>query len=76
MSTFNRARDRDESGRLKRTYRRAPWQRRSPGYWVHLHMNRPRRRRNHHLCHLVVKGYDPECLDWPLGNRKPHLYYW
>jgi len=46
MSTYNRALDRDENGRPKRTYRRPPFPMSTPGYWVRDHMNRPRRRQN------------------------------
>lgn len=76
MSTYNRALDRDENGRLKRTYQRPPFPMSTPGHWVRDHMNRPRRRQNRRLCHLVTRGHDPEGLAWPLGNRKPHVYYW
>lgn len=76
MSTYNRARDRDERGRLKRHYRRPAWSGSTPGWWVRTTMNRPRRRLNRHLCGLVVKGREPDALLWPVGGRKPHVYYW
>ncbi|MGQ0503583.1 MAG: hypothetical protein ACT4P0_13405 [Panacagrimonas sp.] len=76
MSTYNRALDRDENGRLKRRYRRPPFPMSTPSHWVRDHMNRPRRRQNRRLCRLVTRGHDPEGLSWPLGNRRPHLYYW
>lgn len=76
MSTYNRARDRDASGCLKRTYRRPAWTGSTPGWWVHLTMNKPRRRLTRHLCRLVSKGREDEEFAWPLGSRKPHVYYW
>lgn len=76
MSTYNRALDRDENGRLKRSYRRPPFPMSTPAYWVRDHMNRPRRRQNRQICRLVTRGHDPEGFSWPLGNRKPHVYYW
>lgn len=48
----------------------------TPSWWVRLYMNRPKRRLNKRLCCLVNKGVGAECLPWPTGNRKPHLYYW
>jgi len=53
MSTYNRALDRDERGRLKRHYRSPSWPWSTPGWWVRMYMNR-----------------------WPLGNSKPHRYFW
>lgn len=76
MSIYNRATDRDDHGRLKRSYRRPPFPMSTPGRWVCVHMNRPRRHRNRALCRCVVQGREPEQLIWPLGNRKPHVYYW
>lgn len=76
MSTFNRARDRDDRGCLKRTYRRPPWSMATPSWFVREHMNIPRRRANRLLCRWVELGHDPEAIVWPLGNHKPHEYYW
>ena len=77
MSTTNRRRDRDEHGRLKRKYRGPNSIMTTPGYWVTLHMNRPRRHLNRLLCHLVTQqGLDHAGIAWPLGNRKPHIYFW
>lgn len=76
MSIYNRAIDRDDFGRLKRTYRRAPFPMSTPGWWVRDHMNRPRRYLNRELCRRAALGDDPSAFVWPLGNRKPHVYYW
>jgi len=76
MSIFNGAFDRDDNGRLKRTYRRPSYPMSTPSWWVRMHMNRPRRHLNRSLCRQVEKGCDPESIAWPLGNHKPHLYYW
>ncbi|WP_295679509.1 hypothetical protein [uncultured Nevskia sp.] len=76
MSITNRAKDRDAAGRLRRSFRRPNHTQSTPGYWVRLHMNRPRRHENRHMCWQVMRGRDPDGLIWPLGSRKPHVYYW
>lgn len=76
MSTTNRARDRDEVGRLKRNFRGPNATQTTPGSWVRQHMNRPRRLENRRLCRLVVAGGSPDVMVWPLGSRKPHIYRW
>lgn len=76
MSTYNRALDRDECGRLKRHYRRPAWPCSTPGWWVRETMNRPRRRIHRYFCHKVMLGHDPDAIAWPLGNHRPHCYYW
>ena len=48
----------------------------TPKWWRKLYMTRPRRRENKHICWLILHGADPEGLTAPLGNCKPHLYYW
>ena len=76
MSTTNRAKDRDDRGYLKRKLRGPNDVMSTPGSWVRAHVNRPRRHENRHLCRLVVQGLDPDELIWPIGSRKPHVYYW
>lgn len=79
MSTTNKARDRGADGRLRRRYRRRyepHFPNGTPKWWRKLHMTRPRRRANKQVCRLVLKGSDPDSLVLPLGNRKPHRYYW
>ena len=48
----------------------------TPSWWVNYYMNRPKRRKNARLCHLDLKRHDPEDIAWPVGNRKPHTWYW
>lgn len=76
MSVFNRARDRDANGCPLRKYRLPKYTMSTPGYWVHIYMTRPRRQENRHLCHRVLSGDDPDGIVWPVGNHKPHEYYW
>lgn len=75
---------------MARTYRRDPYDLKkgkafrdghltlshTPCWWVNLYMNKPKRRKNERLCDLVLKGHDPEDIAWPVGNRKPHIWYW
>ena len=77
MSVKNRIRDRDATGRILRsvTSRRGRIMT-TPGWWVCFRMNRPKRRENRRLCKAIVAGADPESIVFPLGNRRPHLYYW
>lgn len=48
----------------------------TPGWWANLYMNRPKRRENRRLCKEVAAGADPDSIVFPLGNRRPHVYYW
>lgn len=75
---------------MARTYRRDPYNLKkgktfrdghktmasTPSWWVREFMNKPKRRRNKMLCCSVVKGASSENIAWPLGNHKPHIYYW
>ncbi len=79
MSTTNKARDRGPDDKLLRKYRRCyspRFPRGTPKWWRKLYMTRPRRRANKHACHLILKGCDPNSVTLPLGNCKPHVYYW
>jgi hypothetical protein len=79
MSTTNNANDRGADGKLRRQYRcryGVPFPNGTPKWWRKLYMTRPRRRENKHICWLILHGADPEGLTAPLGNCKPHLYYW
>ena len=77
MSTINQATDRCTTGKLARKYRRA-YRRpaRAPKLWRKLHMSRPRRRDNKIACRRILMGCDPDGVILPLGNNKPHEYYW
>jgi hypothetical protein len=79
MSTTNKAKDRGLDGRMLRKYRRFYGPRFPDGvpkWWRKLFMTRPRRHGNKHACRLILKGRDADGLIWPLGNCKPHPYYW
>jgi len=51
-------------------YAQAPW------HWRNLMMTRPNRRLTSLLCQQVLKGLDAEGIAWPLGNHKPHIWYY
>lgn len=79
MSTTNKVRDRGPDGKLYRKYRHfygVRFPRGTPKWWRKLHMTRPRRRENRRICNCILHGADPEGITPPLGNRKPHVYYW
>jgi len=80
MSVKNKTIDRNEKGKIKRSYTcRTKYEihlSAAPKAWRNLYMNRPKRRENTRLCRLIIKGLDPEGATFPVGNRKPHVYYW
>ncbi len=76
MSVTNKTYDRDQHGQLKRKYRGPTRRMSTPMWWIREFMNQPRRAENRRLCHQVTSGKDPDNITWPLGNCKPHLYYW
>ncbi|WP_415912992.1 hypothetical protein [Neptuniibacter sp. QD37_11] len=78
MSTFNKAKDRDDNGRPIHKYRgkHAARYDNTPTWHVNLFMNRPRRAKDRHLCRLVRNGRDYSDMHFSLGNHKPHVYYW
>lgn len=48
-----------------------------PAYWDILFHRRPRRRAAKKLMAKIKSGrLDPDDTAWPLGNHKPHHYYW
>lgn len=47
-----------------------------PKRWDILHHTRPKRRAGKALETKIMKGYDADEITWPLGNHKPHTYYW
>lgn len=79
MSTTNRRLDRGADGKLLRKYRRSygpAFPKGTPRWWRKLFMTRPGRRENRALCQRIVRGEHYDGLVFPLGNRKPHEYYW
>ena len=79
MAVKNKAKDRDQNGRIYRKYTGKvsnPFPNGTPSWWTNLYMNRPKRRMNKHLCQKIVSGVHPDELVFPLGNSKPHEYYW
>ncbi len=79
MSVTNKSKDRDARGRPDRKYTGPEstfWLSHTPKWWVKLYMTRPKRRQNTAVCRAIVKGADPDEMIYPLGNRKPHRYYW
>lgn len=82
MSHTNTRLDRDTSGRLIRRYKLKGTRKANrllfstPSSWVNLKMNRPKRRMERQLCHLIMVGIDPDGVAWPVANNKPHQYYW
>jgi hypothetical protein len=79
MSTTHRYLDRGPDGRLLRKYRRRydpAFPNGTPKWWRKMYMTRPRRRENGVLCGRILRGEEYDGLVFPLGNHKPHLYYW
>lgn len=80
MSVKNKLKDRDVNGKIKRQYTsrtkgEVHWYA-APKAWTNLYMTRPKRRKTKYLCDLVNRGLDPDGIVYPLGNHKPHIYYW
>ena len=78
MSKTNKARDRDDRGRLKAKYTGVHSHRmNTPSWWVSMFMNRPQRYENRALCRALLRGkIDADEAVFPTGNHKPHEYYW
>lgn len=82
MSIKNKAKDRDKHGRISRKYTgpslkwKTAFPNGCPWGWRNMYMTRPHRRENKRLCSRIHKGGDYDSLCFPLGNRKPHYYYW
>jgi hypothetical protein len=47
-----------------------------PKSWDIIYHRRPRRRESRALEKKIMKGYDADEIVWPVGNHKPHTYYW
>lgn len=79
MSVKNKAKDRDVNGRIRRKYTgpgSGYWLRQTPKWWRKLYMTKPKRRMNSKAVSSIRRGDDPDDMAYPLGNRKPHEYYW
>ena len=80
MSVKNKAKDRNDNGKIRRKYTsRTKWAvhwNAAPKAWTNLYMTRPKRRITKHLCNRVVRDMDYDEVAFPLGNHKPHEYYW
>lgn len=49
----------------------------TPTWWIRLFMNRPKRHTNKRILAAVKHGQiDCEAAVYPLGNRKPHIYFY
>ncbi len=80
MSRTHRYRDRGSDGKLQRKYRHrcrgVRFPHGTPKWWRKLFMTRPRRRQNTAACRRILRGEDSDAVELPVGNRKPHEYYW
>lgn len=47
-----------------------------PRWWDIQFHSRPKRREEQRLLTRIRQGDDGDNLAWPLGNHKPHKYYW
>ncbi len=73
MANYKRKRPRTKAGtRGSRGY----WLRHWPRWWDIQFHTRPKRRAEARAIHQIKAGDDPEGVAWPLGNHKPHTYYW
>lgn len=80
MSIKNKITDRDSRGQITRKYTGPgvhSHPQGTPGSWVSLHMTRPQRRATRALCRSLLRGeIDGDEVVFPLGNHKPHEYFW
>lgn len=79
MSTTHHSLDRGPDGRLLCKYRfpeHCHRRRNTPKWWRKLHMTRPQRRLTRLRCHQLRHGAGFDGMAFPLGNHKPHEYYW
>jgi len=80
VSVKNKATDRDSRGRIRREYtsrtKDAIHWNAAPKAWTNLYMTRPKRREEKRLCGLLVREINAEGVTFPLGNHKPHIYYY
>lgn len=88
MAHYKRRKPRTKPGRrgmdkhrrirgVSQSYRDAwIWLSNWPRYWDIENHTRPKRRAGQRLIVRIRRGDDPDDLAWPLGNHKPHRYYW
>ena len=50
------------------------WYRSEPKWWRKMFHTRPKRAANKRAIQRVMRGEYEQV--WPVGNRKPHSYYW
>jgi len=75
MAHYKRRRPRIAGTRHARS--RGHWLRHWPRWWDIVFHTRPRRIETHRLEHKILSGHlDPDDAAWPLGNHRPHVYYW
>jgi hypothetical protein len=70
MSVKNKAKDRDDSGRIYRKYTGtdpALSLSHTPSWRVNLYMNKPKRRKINRLCKSIVNGKDPFEVIFPVN---------
>jgi hypothetical protein len=48
----------------------------TPTAWTRMRMNRPKRYDNKRLLREVMHNLDYDATAFPLGSRKPHVYYY
>lgn len=51
------------------------WYRNHPRHWNKAFHIRPTRAKARLLERQILRGEDPDNMNWPNG-RKPHIYYW
>jgi len=79
MSIKNKSKDSNQYGQINRKFTgpNNGWHPRAcPKSWCRTYNNIPKRRANKAICRkiLIAKCYDS--IPLPLGNKKPHTYYW
>lgn len=55
----------------------AHWASMTPGWWTRLYMTRPKRTASRRLLDKIAADrLDADAVAFPLGNHKPHVYFW
>lgn len=75
MANHKRTRPRTSSGSYG-SRRPAHFLNSWPRWWDLIYHTRPKRRITRRLLAAVLIGCDPDGVVWPVGNHKPHKYYW